>query len=459
MVLGGGGHSHLAVLDDWSRNPPPGTELILITPVRRMPYSGMLPGWVEGLYERHELEIDLAPLAQAAGARLLLDQIGALDAHSKLLSLTSGAAVEYDFLSLATGGSPDLARFAAVEGLVPVRPIDVFLSDWEEMRIQLAQGRVSSIAVVGGGAAGTELALAISASLDSISPRARVALVAGREGLLNGHAPAVRRRVRSALGARNIEVLEIDAEGGCNGLTLSDGRHLRADKVIVATGSSPPAWLADSGLALGPAGGVAVGPDMRSVSHADVFAAGDVSERIDRELARSGVHAVKAGPVLAANLRSAILGNQLQRYDPPQRNLYLVATGRRRAILSWGKLAVQGRGVWRLKDSIDRRFVTRFQNAATRPARQSRSGGLFRRMFSNQVMRTALKVALVVGTGLNAINQGDELLNGEPLSWGRIVLNYAVPFLVASYSGARAREATRGGEPMARDDISRGPAS
>ncbi len=459
MVLAGGGHSHLAVLDDWSRNPPPGTELILITPVRHMTYSGMLPGYIEGLYERHELEIDLAPLAQAAGARLLLDEIGALDPHSKLLSLTSGATVEYDFLSLATGGSRDLTRFAAIEGLVPVRPIDRFLADWENMKIQLAQDRVSRIAVVGGGAGGTELALAISASLETLSSRALVALVAGRDGLLNGHALAVRERARTALSARNIDTLEANAEGSRNGLSLSDGRHLQVDKVIVATGSTPPAWLADSGLALGPAGGVAVGPDMRSVSHSEVFAAGDVSERLDRKLARSGVHAVKAGPVLAANLRSAILGNKLRPCNPPKRNLYLLATGEQHALLSWGMLAVQGRWVWRLKDQIDRRFVSRFQNAATRPARQSRSGGLFRTMFSNPVMRTALKVALVVGTALNAINQGDELLNGEPLSWGRIVMNYAVPFLVASYSGARAREAPPGSEPMSRDDSSRGPAS
>lgn len=57
----------------------------------------------------------------------------------------------------------------------------------------------------------------------------------------------------------------------------------------------------------------------------------------------------------------------------------------------------------------------------------------------------AAKVALVVGTLLNAINQGGRLADGLPLAWLQIVLNYLVPFCVSSYSAAR-NELNRGGE-------------
>lgn len=55
-----------------------------------------------------------------------------------------------------------------------------------------------------------------------------------------------------------------------------------------------------------------------------------------------------------------------------------------------------------------------------------------RMVFSRpNIMRNAL-VALVVGSILNAINQGDTLWLGEALNWGKFILNYCVPFLVAS---------------------------
>lgn len=54
------------------------------------------------------------------------------------------------------------------------------------------------------------------------------------------------------------------------------------------------------------------------------------------------------------------------------------------------------------------------------------------------VIINALKVALVVGSCLNAINQGPQLWQGEGVEWNNVALNYVVPYLVASYSAARA---------------------
>lgn len=50
----------------------------------------------------------------------------------------------------------------------------------------------------------------------------------------------------------------------------------------------------------------------------------------------------------------------------------------------------------------------------------------------------AFRVALVVGTILNAINQGGRVLDGLPLSWFHVALNYLVPYCVSSYSAARS---------------------
>ena len=62
----------------------------------------------------------------------------------------------------------------------------------------------------------------------------------------------------------------------------------------------------------------------------------------------------------------------------------------------------------------------------------------FRVMASPKIVGNALRVSFVVGTMLNVINQGEHLLAGQSLMIGHALLNYLVPFLVASYSGARA---------------------
>lgn len=54
------------------------------------------------------------------------------------------------------------------------------------------------------------------------------------------------------------------------------------------------------------------------------------------------------------------------------------------------------------------------------------------------VMGTAFRVALFVGTILNVINQGGRVLDGVPLSWFHVALNYLVPYCVSSYSAARS---------------------
>lgn len=53
------------------------------------------------------------------------------------------------------------------------------------------------------------------------------------------------------------------------------------------------------------------------------------------------------------------------------------------------------------------------------------------------IVLAAIKVALVVGTILNLINQGGRVMEGMPPSWFHVVLNYLVPYCVSSYSAAR----------------------
>jgi len=72
--------------------------------------------------------------------------------------------------------------------------------------------------------------------------------------------------------------------------------------------------------------------------------------------------------------------------------------------------------------------------------------GAMRRTFARPVVFRSLTVAALIGTILNAINQGPELVAGQPVSLLKVALTYVVPFCVASY-GAYSAFRQRAGNP------------
>lgn len=384
LVLAGGGHAHLGVLEALIARQRPDLDVTLITPAPRTTYSGMLPGWMVGQYTLDEIQIDVAALAERANVRFVKDAVVTLDAARRTVVTGGGMRLDYDLLSLDVGGAPDASQFAALGArALPVRPLDGFVERWREFVACARNAGAGRLAIVGAGAAGVELALAAHGALHSarhgtpvdavrgawpgagvpvatrMSGRAapHIDLVDPSPSLLGGLARGAARRIERLLARRGIVVYRAAATAEPGGLRLDGGTLLDVDLAIIATGNQPPRWLASSGLALDAAGHVLVRSDYRSVSHASVFAAGDVCARVDRALARSGVHAVKAGPILAHNLMAAIDARPLEQYEPRQRTLYLINLGDRRAVMSWGGLSAEGGWVWRWKRTLDRRFV------------------------------------------------------------------------------------------------------
>ena len=370
LVLLGGGHAHVHVLADLARRPIADCEVQLVTPYARQMYSGMVPGLVAGHYQTAQCAIALPPLAQAAGVSMIEGAAVALDTAAQTVQLADGERLPYDLLSLDTGAVMDRTRLpGAREHALFVRPIEHFVRLFDDL-LALARQRVLDVVVVGGGAAGVELAMALqhrfNVSLKSDRmPAARVALVTGGGEPLEGYAPAVMKMAAAALQRLRITVLrDTVAEVQAHCVVLGgSGAHLTCDAALLATGAEAPAWLRGSGLALDGHGFVNTGATLQSTSHAAVFAVGDVAARVDAPHPRSGVYAVRAGPPLAANLRHAVAGSALQPHRPQKRTLNLISCGARSAIVSWGGFSAQGRWAWWWKDRIDRAFVARYSQA------------------------------------------------------------------------------------------------
>jgi len=362
LLLLGGGHAHVHVLQALAKEPLPGAEVALVTPYARQIYSGMVPGLVAGHYRVDQCAIALQPLAAAARVHFIESAAVALDTAARRVTLADGRVAEYDVLSLDTGAVMDRDRLpgAREHGLF-VRPIEHFVRLLDGL-LDLAAQRVLDVVVVGGGAAGVELAMALHHRLGGRGEeRARIALVTGDGGPLEGYAPGVVQRASAALERCRVTVFRDSCKELVPGaVVLGSGARLACDAPVLATGAEAPAWLARSGLALDEPGFVVTGPLLQSASHPEVFAVGDVASRADQPHAKSGVYAVRAGPPLALNLRRFVGGGPLMPHLPQARTLNLISCGERRAIVSWGHLAAQGRWAWWWKDRIDRAFVQRY---------------------------------------------------------------------------------------------------
>jgi selenide, water dikinase len=356
-VLIGGGHSHVQVLRAFAMRPVPGVRLTLISREAYTPYSGMLPGHVAGDYDWRDIHIDLGPLTRYAGARFMPAEMTALDATARRVEFVDRPPLRYDLLSLNTGAQP--AMTAA--GGIPVKPIGRFLPRWAEACASARPG--DRFVLVGGGAGGVELALAARKALP-----AGVDLTLLTDDLLPDQSGRARRLLDRALAAagvrleRGFQVTGTEPAGTGVAVVARDGRRLAADQLFWVTGVAPPGWVADSGLATDSDGFVRVDRHLRSISHAEVFAAGDLAALDGQRRPKSGVFAVREGPVLADNLRRALLGRRLRRYRAQRRFLTLIGTADGRAVASRGAWSAQGRWVWRWKQRIDRRFMRRFND-------------------------------------------------------------------------------------------------
>src|SRR5205807_7726559 len=143
-------------------------------------------------------------------------------------------------------------------------------------------------------------------------------------------------------------------------LMLAGYGPLAADEILWTTEAAPARWLAKAGLPLDARGFLRVDQTLRVTGHDCVFAAGDTIAFSDRELPKSGVYAVRAGPARADNIRRTLTGRSLRRFKPQREALYLVSTGERHAVGTRNGLTVEGAWVWRWKDWIDRRFMRKF---------------------------------------------------------------------------------------------------
>ena len=320
LVLIGGGHSHVEVLKKFAMAPLPGVRITMVARDLHTPYSGMLPGLVAGLYDVDDAHVDLRPLCQFAGATLIHDEALGLDLVNKQVSCAARPALDYDILSInvgsrqATKSVPGASEFATA-----VKPINRFMASWTSItdRVLANSGR-HRIGVIGAGAAGVEVVLSMQHRLRTLlnnqerNPNdVTFTLVSKSSRILSSFHPGVTERFMRILGERDIEVLTgIEAtKAGVDRVELSNGDHLDLDDILWVTEGASQAWLQDAGLAVDEGGFVALRDTLQSISHPEVFAAGDIGHVTEHPRPKAGVIAVRQGPPLAEKFKECFAGS------------------------------------------------------------------------------------------------------------------------------------------------------
>lgn len=369
LVLVGGGHAHVQVLRRFMMKPVEGVRLTVVLDRYEAVYSGMVPGLVAADYTPDQLTIDVLPLARRAGARCILAAATRIDPDARRIELSGRPAIAYDVASLDVGSSVrDLDVSGVREHAVATRPIGQFVRDIEDRLAACAPSERVHALVVGGGAAGVELALCLDARMRGERRTGRVTLVASSESLLPGAQAHLARRVEAEAAARGLEihlghrVASVDADAVV--VEAPDGTlsRLPSNLTLWATGAAPVAMIGASKLPLTPEGFVRVDRHLEVPGCPDLFAVGDCAVPDAAPwIPRAGVYAVRQGPVLDANLRARLAGRPPRPYRPQRDFLALLNLGGRRAIGGkWG-LGADGKAVFWLKDWIDQRFMKRFQ--------------------------------------------------------------------------------------------------
>jgi selenide, water dikinase len=369
LLLVGCGHAHLFVLEALAHRPIRGATVTLVSPDDEYYYSGMIPGVLAGQYHPEQARFVPPRLARAAGADWVCARVTRIDPARNIVELDSGKPLTYDTLSLNIGarlrGSDrrDVRAHAS-----PVRPMSRALE--LVPRILGAppadERNRSRVVVVGGGAAGVELAFCLHTALRlrGGAQAIELVLVSADDRILPEYPESFRARARALLADRGIRTLlsaEVDLCGP-GWVHLSDGTRLDAQTIVWATGPQAPSLFRDSGLPLDEQGYLAVTPTLRSPADANVFGAGDCVGLIGYPwVAKAGVYAVREGPILAENLRRQVENRPLRRYRPQRRWLSLMNTGGGSALLHYRGRAMHGSLAWKLKTAIDERFVSRFR--------------------------------------------------------------------------------------------------
>lgn len=363
LVVAGGGHAHMLLLENIGRIVAKGHRVTVIGPSEYHFYSGMGPGMLGGTYTPDDIRFATADVVKKQGGVFVRDKVTTIDPEKKSVSTEKGETFSYDVISFNAGSYvPMDGVFGEGDNIYSVKPIEKLMEAGEKLK-RLFQERKIKIAIVGGGPSSAEVAgnvWQLAKKINRHMPEIQV--FAGKKFMSRFPRP-IRVRILAVLKARGIEIIEkgYAQKIETDKITLDSGDSFETDFIFMALGVKPSAIFENSGLPLGPDKGLLVNQYLQSTQYPEIFGGGDCIHFQGKPLDKVGVYAVRQNPILVHNLMASLEGESLIPFDPGPDYLLIFNLGNKQGVLKKKGIVFGGKIAFMIKDYIDRRFMQRFQ--------------------------------------------------------------------------------------------------
>ncbi|MFC7063654.1 FAD-dependent oxidoreductase [Halobacillus seohaensis] len=356
LILVGAGHAHLEVIRLNSVMPLGNIEIYLISPSDYQYYSGMFSGYTEGLYDEDDIRINLRELTNKCGVNFIKKSASRVFPERKKLFCEDGAVYPFDLISFDLGSKSIPPEFVHSQ-VCSVKPNFQFVEQINEIR------ESSTPLVVGGGAAGCELALSIQAYKNNREIKGDVRIVTA-DKVLSSSSNKTSGKIKSLLERSGVQVWENERVSDIydDYIETSFNNHIHHSGLLWLGGPIGEPIFQLSNLAVDEKGFAFITDALQFEKYSFMFGAGDcVTLRSYPNLDKSGVYAVRQGPILFENLHRYINNQPLQSYEPQKKALYILSTGGEKGLLLYGKFSHHSHQAWKLKNKIDTNFMKKYK--------------------------------------------------------------------------------------------------
>lgn len=362
LVLVGAGHAHLETIAALRDIISDSAAVTVMSLGAYQYYSGMGPGLLAGHYSPGQVRFNVKALVESRGARFVEERVTRINAGEKTLQMESGTSIPYDVASFNVGSVINTGPLEIMhDRMITVKPVERLFA----ARCGITRGLETAavdVVVVGGGAAGVEIAANSSVLGAGLPNKPRVTLLT-RGQILRQFPAAVRKRALKKLTDLGVTVMENAVVIGNSSETISieGSADLHFDYALIATGTRPPALFQESGIPVGETGGLLVNEHLHSPQHPEIFGGGDCIDYGPRALKKVGVYAVRENPILLHNIKASLGQQPLESFEPQKHYHLALNMGDGSGISYRSPFIVSGKIAFKLKDYIDTAFMRRFQ--------------------------------------------------------------------------------------------------
>lgn len=354
ILLAGSGHAHLEVIKLLTIDEIQSNNFILVSPSRQTYYSGLIPRFIASEIQATQLTIESADYATKKGMHFIQDSVQSIDESQNQVRLQSGQILNYDLLSLNTGGLASSIESENEEATIYLRPFDDFIKKWQSINETIEKSvhnkKSLNFVVVGGGAAAVEVATALSIRLEKIKNfKSEIHLITRSSRLCENYPEKISTLIYKSLLDLNIKIyFNENVEKIEKNKIILSGHIINYDFVFIVTPTMPSDIIKKE-------------INSKLQVSDTIFSVGDGTKMYGQpKLPRSGVIAVHQGRHLTNSIKNILNGKEVKVFKIPSKQLNILIASKNSARLVWGRISIKTSWILDIKNLIDHRYIRQF---------------------------------------------------------------------------------------------------